>query len=77
MPDSDLSTPLILFEPRFYRTRPGRRDELIAMFEAHFRPAYEAAGATILACHAALQRQTWPRGARHWRLMSTACSLQR
>lgn len=41
--------PLTLFELRRYRARPGRRDELIAMFEAHFRAAYEAAGATILA----------------------------
>jgi hypothetical protein len=49
MLDSDLSAPLTLFELRRYRTRPGRRDELIAMFEAHFRPAYEAAGAIILA----------------------------
>jgi NIPSNAP len=40
---------LTLFELRRYRTRPGRRDELVAMFETHFRPAYEAAGATILA----------------------------
>jgi hypothetical protein len=41
--------PLSLFELRRYRARAGRRDELIALFEAHFRPAYEAAGATILA----------------------------
>lgn len=40
---------LTLFELRRYRTRPGRRDALVAMFEAHFRAAYEAAGATILA----------------------------
>lgn len=49
MPESDLPAPLTLFEMRRYRTRAGRRDELIAMFEAHFRPAYEAAGAVILA----------------------------
>jgi len=39
---------LTLFELRRYRARPGRRDALIAMFEARFRPAYEAVGATIL-----------------------------
>lgn len=49
MPNSHLPAPLTLFELRSYRTRPGRRDALIDMFEAHFRPAYEAAGATILA----------------------------
>jgi hypothetical protein len=42
-------TALTLFELRCYRTRPGRRDDLIQMFEAHFCPAYEAGGATILA----------------------------
>lgn len=42
-------TPLALFELRSYRTQPGRREELIAMFEAHFLDAYEAAGATIVA----------------------------
>ncbi len=42
-------TALTLFELRRYRTQPGRRDALVAMFEAHFRPAYEAAGANILA----------------------------
>jgi alpha-D-ribose 1-methylphosphonate 5-triphosphate synthase subunit PhnH len=49
MPTSTQGSALTLFELRRYRARPGRRDELIAMFEAHFRPAYEAAGATILA----------------------------
>jgi hypothetical protein len=48
-PAAAAATALSLFELRRYRTRPGRRDDLIAMFEAHFRPAYEAAGATILA----------------------------
>jgi len=32
---------------------------------------------TDSAFHAALQGQTWPRGARHWRLAPTACSLLR
>ena len=41
--------PLSLIELRSYRTRRGRREELIAMFEAHFLDAYEAAGATIVA----------------------------
>ncbi len=40
---------LTLFELRCYRTQPGRRDDLIRMFETHFCPAYEAGGATILA----------------------------
>ncbi|MFO1253297.1 MAG: hypothetical protein U1E77_19695 [Inhella sp.] len=40
---------LKLFELRCYRARPGRRDELIRMFERHFCPAYEAGGTTILA----------------------------
>lgn len=44
-----LNPTLSLFELRRYRTRPGRRDDLIEMFEAHFCPAYEAGGATILA----------------------------
>lgn len=46
---ADTSTlPLTIFELRRYRARPGQRDALVAMFEANFRPAYEAAGATIL-----------------------------
>jgi hypothetical protein len=40
--------PLTLFELRNYQTQPGRRDDLIAMFEAHFLDAYERAGASIL-----------------------------
>lgn len=38
-----------LFELRRYRTRPGRRDELVTMFEDHFLDAYERAGARIVA----------------------------
>ena len=37
-----------LIELRQYRCQQGQRDEMMAMFEAHFRPAYEAAGARIL-----------------------------
>jgi NIPSNAP len=44
----DANPALTVFELRRYRARPGRRDELVALFEAHFCPAYEAAGATIL-----------------------------
>lgn len=38
-----------LFELRNYQTQPGRRDDLIAMFEASFLDAYEAGGARIVA----------------------------
>lgn len=38
-----------LFEWRSYRTAPGRRDDLIAMFEGAFLGAYEAGGARIVA----------------------------
>jgi hypothetical protein len=37
-----------LFELRSYTAHPGRRDELIGMFERVFLDAYEAAGARIL-----------------------------
>ena len=37
-----------LFELRRYLAVPGRREELISMFEAHFLDAYERAGAVIL-----------------------------
>jgi hypothetical protein len=37
-----------LFELRSYQTRPGKRDALIGMFEAHFLDAYQQSGATIL-----------------------------
>lgn len=37
-----------LFELRRYLAARGRREELIAMFEAHFLDAYERAGAVIL-----------------------------
>ena len=36
-------------ELRHYVTRPGRREDLVAMFEAHFLDAYERAGARIVA----------------------------
>ncbi len=39
---------LSVFELRSYATQPGRRDELITMFEEHFLDAYERAGALIL-----------------------------
>lgn len=58
---------LQLFELRSYRTRPGRRDELIAMFEAHFLDAYERAGATIVATftrHGEPDRWVWVRAFR-------------
>lgn len=45
---SHAATPLTVFELRNYRARPGRRDDLIAMFEAHFLDAYTRAGATVL-----------------------------
>jgi hypothetical protein len=38
-----------LFELRSYLCRPGRRDELIAMFEDTFLDAYQAGGARIVA----------------------------
>lgn len=38
-----------IHELRYYVTRPGRRDDLVAMFEAHFLDAYERAGARIVA----------------------------
>jgi quinol monooxygenase YgiN len=38
-----------VFELRSYQTQPGRRDDLIAMFEASFLDAYEAGGARIVA----------------------------
>jgi hypothetical protein len=38
-----------LFELRIYRLTPQRADDLVAMFEAHFLDAYQAAGAAILA----------------------------
>lgn len=59
-----LQSPLNVFELRAYRTHPGRRDDLIAMFETHFCPAYEAAGATILASWTVLEepdRWVWIR----------------
>jgi len=37
-----------VFELRHYRTEPGRREDLIAMFEEHFLDAYERAGALVL-----------------------------
>lgn len=36
-----------LFELRNYQTRPGKRDELIAMFETIFQDAYAAAGTIV------------------------------
>lgn len=42
------SAPLSVFELRNYKTTPGRRDDLIAMFEAYFLDAYTRAGTTIL-----------------------------
>lgn len=58
----DASTPL--FELRDYVTQPGRRDELIAMFEEFFLDQYECGGASILATFRRLdapERWTWIR----------------
>ncbi|WP_374564570.1 NIPSNAP family protein [Ideonella sp.] len=40
----DTPTPLTVVELRRYRTQPGRRDELIALFEREFIESQEAAG---------------------------------
>lgn len=56
-----------LFELRTYETRPGRRDDLIAMFEQTFLDAYESNGARILATWRDLDdpdRWTWIRAFR-------------
>lgn len=45
---SPANSPLTVFELRNYQTQPGRRDELISMFEAHFLDAYARAGTTVI-----------------------------
>lgn len=57
-------SPPRLFELRSYVARPGRRDELIDMFERIFLDAYEVAGARIVGTFRALDdpdRWVWIR----------------
>jgi quinol monooxygenase YgiN len=56
---------LPLVELRRYRTHPGRRDDLIALFEREFVESQEAVGMKIIATFrepAAPERFTWLRG---------------
>jgi len=57
--------PLTVFELRNYTTRPGRRDALIALFEAEFIESQEALGAFVCATFRDLDdpnRFVWMRG---------------
>lgn len=64
-PDAPAGFPLV--ELRRYRAKPGRRDDLIDMFERTFLDAYEAAGALIPGTFRDLDdadRWTWMRAFR-------------
>ncbi len=66
-----------LFELRNYQTRPGRRDELIAMFEAIFQDAYAAAGTFVAGSFRKLDdpdRFVWIRAFADGRARGTALS---
>ncbi len=60
--------PGAVHELRHYIARPGRREDLVAMFEAHFLDAYERAGARIVATWRNLddpRRWCWIRAFEH------------
>lgn len=59
------ATPLPIVELRRYRTQPGRRDELIDLFEREFVETQEAVGMKVIATFrepAEPDRFTWLRG---------------
>lgn len=61
----DTHTPLTVIELRRYRTQPGRRDELIALFEREFVESQEAVGMRLPGLFrepAEPDRFTWLRG---------------
>lgn len=63
--DAAMDTPLTVIELRRYRLHPGRRDELIALFEREFIESQEAVGMRLLGLFrepAEPDRFTWLRG---------------
>lgn len=62
---AETAVPLPIVELRRYRTQPGRRDELIALFEREFVETQEAAGMKVIGTFrepSEADRFTWLRG---------------